>query len=118
MKIYRRHGAGENAYGVSFGEPRPPAKKLGTDHGRHASSGPPAAMTDARVGRSDYDLPADLVGGLVLLSPFAIEAIDDWTRSDEEVRRTGYVTLASYLRSGEPPPSDAACRRRPRAKTA
>ena len=41
------------------------------------------------------ELPADLVDGLVALSP-----------------------LASYLRSGGPPLSDAACGRRPRAKTA
>jgi 3-methyladenine DNA glycosylase AlkD len=32
VKIYRRHGAGENVYGVSFGDLRPLAKKLGTDH--------------------------------------------------------------------------------------
>lgn len=60
VQIYRRHGAGENVHGVSFGE-----------------------------------LPADLVDGLVAPSP-----------------------LASYLRSGGSPLSDAACRRRPRAKTA
>ncbi|HXV96609.1 MAG TPA: DNA alkylation repair protein [Gaiellaceae bacterium] len=32
VKIYRLHGAGENVYGVSFGDLRSLARKLGTDH--------------------------------------------------------------------------------------
>jgi 3-methyladenine DNA glycosylase AlkD len=131
VKIYRRHGAGENQYGVSFGDLRPLAKRLGTDHELALAlwdSGnadarclatmvaDPAALTreeaDAWVVGIDYYLHADLVGGVVARTPFALAAIDDWTRSPEDfVRQTGYVALASYLRRGEPPLSDAACRR-------
>jgi 3-methyladenine DNA glycosylase AlkD len=131
VKIYRRHGAGENVYGVSFGDLRPLGKKLGTDHGLALAlweSGnadarclatmvaDPAVMTrqeaDAWVEDIDYYLHADLVGGLVARMPFALGAIDDWTRSPEDfVRQTGYVALASHLRAGGPPLSDAACRR-------
>jgi hypothetical protein len=34
VKIYRRHGAGENVCGGGFGDLRPLAKKLGTDRPR------------------------------------------------------------------------------------
>src|SRR5512134_536480 len=89
VKIYRRHGAGENVYGVSFGDLRPLGKKLGTDHGLALAlwgSGnadarclatmvaDPAVMTreeaDAWVEDIDYYLHADLVGGLVARTPF------------------------------------------------
>jgi len=129
VKIDRLHGAGENVYGVAFGELRPLAKRLGTDHelalwdSGNADArclatmvADPAAMTraeaDAWVEGIDYCLHADLVGGLVARTPFALAAIEDWTESPEDfVRQTGYVVLASYLRSGKPPLSDAACRR-------
>ncbi|HXV32863.1 MAG TPA: DNA alkylation repair protein [Gaiellaceae bacterium] len=131
VTIYRRHGAGEDVYGVSFGNLRPLAKRLGTDHALALAlwdSGnadarclatmvaDPAALTrgeaDAWVEGIDYYVHADLVGGLVARTPFALEAIDGWTRSDGDfVRQTGYVALASYLRGGKPPLSDAACRR-------
>lgn len=31
-ELYQRHGSGDNVFGVSFGELRPFAKKIGTDH--------------------------------------------------------------------------------------
>jgi 3-methyladenine DNA glycosylase AlkD len=131
VKIYRRHGAGARVYGVSFADLRPLGKKLAPDQALALAlwdSGnadarclatmvaDPAAITrgqaDSWVGDVDYYLHADLLGGLVARTPFALEAVDDWTRSDEDfVRQAGYVALASYLRVGDPPLSDAACRR-------
>jgi 3-methyladenine DNA glycosylase AlkD len=96
VKIYRRHGAGKNQYGVSFGDLRALAKRLGTDHELALAlwdSGnadarclatmvaDPAALTreeaDAWAEGVDYYLHGDLVGGLVARTPFALAAIDD-----------------------------------------
>ena len=104
-KIYRRHGAREDVYGVSFGNLRPLARRLGPDQavalGLWESGNADARCLAALVAdpealaREDADrwvadiscyLHADLVGELVARTPFALEALDDWTRSREELR--------------------------------
>ena len=131
VKIYRRHGAGENVYGVSFADLRPLGKKLGPDHALALelwASGnadarslatlvaDPARLTRAQADRwareVDYYLHAGMLATLVARTDFALEAVDDWTRSTKDfVREAGYDTLSSVLRQGEPEISDAACRR-------
>jgi hypothetical protein len=48
VKIYRRHGAGENVCGGGFGDLRPLAKKLGTDRPRAGARALGSGNADAR----------------------------------------------------------------------
>lgn len=130
VKIYKRHGAGDNLFGVSFANLYKLQKKIGVNH--------PLAIELWKSGNSDartlatmvadpaqltpsladqwladirYYLLADLLSGLVAKSPIAAQKRKEWMESPEEfVRQVGYDLLGYALKNGDGIP-DADCRR-------
>lgn len=115
-KTYRRHGAGENVYGVSFADLGVLKKKIRCDHDLATQlweSGnfdaqnlatmiaDPARMNAAEMGRwvkavDSYPV-AGLLGTLVAQTPQAQAMIAKWTASKAEwIGTTGWDALAAY----------------------
>src|SRR6059058_4473360 len=69
-KIYRRHGAGEDVYGVSFAHLKDLKKKIKTDH-------------ELAAGLRSYP-ETDTLGGLAARAPRARETMARWIASDAE----------------------------------
>ncbi|MCA9025831.1 MAG: DNA alkylation repair protein [Planctomycetaceae bacterium] len=128
-KVYQRHGSDENVFGVSFGNLRPLAKKIGTDHQLAEelwSTGNSdartlaiqiadpneftAASADAWLADISYYLLSDLFAPLIARSRLAKGKLSKWTRSRKEfVRRCGYVLLSSLLKDHPEMVDDALC---------
>jgi 3-methyladenine DNA glycosylase AlkD len=120
VKTFTRHGAGDNYYGVSFGDLGKLKKKIKTNHALALElwgSGnidarilatmiaDPDACTagtvDRWVNETTFHLLVDYVAGLVARTPFAMKQMEKWMKSGKEyVRQCGYVTLAAGLRDG------------------
>lgn len=129
VKVYRRHGAGENLYGVSFADLRGLAKKIKTDHALALElwgtgnidarslailiadpSQLDTRTADAWITDIEYYLLADLLGGLVAKSTHGVALMKKWMKSKAEyMRAAGYVVLACELEDGLPF-SEAHCR--------
>jgi 3-methyladenine DNA glycosylase AlkD len=114
-KVYRRHGAGDNQFGVSFANLNALRRRIKTDHALALGLWR-TGNTDARVlatmvadpkrlsaesaevwlAESSYYVLVDaLVKNLIAKSPYALKKLDTWTRSAEEWRgRAGWVLLA------------------------
>jgi len=130
VKVYKRHGCGDDVFGVSFANLNTLKKKIKTDHdlaealwgtgnvdaralammiadpGRVTSK-----QADAWVKDLSYYLLADMVAGVVAKSPQAPRKMEKWMASKKEfVRECGYSMLASRLRDGADV-GDAACKR-------
>lgn len=120
IKTYRRHGADDNVYGVSFADLKTMAKKIKVDH-QLALDLWETQIVDARClatmiidcERIDETLAhrmlsglhmsmlVDLLGGCVAKSPVAMTLIEDWIKSDQDsVRQCGYVALSVCLKNG------------------
>ena len=104
-KIYRRHGAGENQYGVSYANLYAIVKRIKTDH-RLAQELWASGNEDARtlatmvadpkeMSAAEAEAWADDLGnyglagalaGVVARSPHARDTMEKWTQSDEEWR--------------------------------
>ncbi|MBX3436827.1 MAG: DNA alkylation repair protein [Planctomycetaceae bacterium] len=130
-KVYARHGAGENVFGVSFAELRPFAKRMGVDHplaeelwatGNSDArtlatliADPQsftAASADQWVGSISYSLLADMLAPVIARSPLAKSKLAKWTRSRKEyIRQCGYVLLCCLLKDHPQQVDDATCRR-------
>jgi len=128
VKIYRRHGAGENLYGVSFANLKVLQKKLKTDQALAEQlwetgnvdarclatmvADPvkfPDSLADRWINDISFYMLADLVGGLVARTPHAGETMKRWVKSEKEfVRQCGYDILSSLLAKGNGVP-DAEC---------
>jgi 3-methyladenine DNA glycosylase AlkD len=113
-KIYRRHGAGENVYGVSFAHLEKLRKTIKKDHalarelwatGNHDARilatmiGDPKAMTsqalDDWAGDLDCYPITDAFSKLAAGSPLIREKIDQWTEADHEwIESAGWNLLA------------------------
>ena len=120
VKVYKRHGAGENVFGVSFANLKPLAKKIKEDHELALQlwdSGNVDARTLATmvvdngamdgalaqrwVKDVDYYLLADCVAGVVAKSPVAEAKMKAWMKSKKQyIRQSGYSVLASSLVNG------------------
>lgn len=129
IKIYKRHGAGDKLYGVSFEDLRALAKKIKKDQplaeqlwaSGNADARSLALLVadpdvisrktaDTWVRDIQYYLLADFMGGLAAKAPFAHAAMKKWTGMKKEyVRYIGYVTMASMLANGHPDLSDEEC---------
>lgn len=114
-KIYRRHGAGENQFGVSFANLRKLAKQIKKDNALAAelwASGNQDARSLATliadpktlsagdlkrwVADIDYYVIADVFAGNIAgLSPHARELAEKWTRADHEyAEQTGWNVVS------------------------
>ncbi len=128
IKVYSRHGAGEDTFGVSCANLGKLAKRLKTNHDLAVAlwgSGntdamvlatmvaDPAAMTgdvaDRWVKDLDYYMVTDYFAGLIAKTAFAQTQIAKWMKSKKEfVRQAGYSAFASCL-NHDVDISDAAC---------
>lgn len=129
-KIYRRHGAGENLFGVSFGELKKLVRKIKCDHALAEQlweTGNTDAQTlalmvadphsltssqaDAWLRSISYSLLADYLATLVAKSQFAVKKLNKWTKQKRELTRVcGYALICSLLRDLPDALSDDDCR--------
>jgi|JI10StandDraft_1071094.scaffolds.fasta_scaffold02733_11 3-methyladenine DNA glycosylase AlkD len=113
-KTYRRHGAPEPLFGVSFATLRALAKRIGADHALAcglwdtgntdarclaALIADPAQLTaataDAWAAATRYHTIIDLVAGVVARAPIALERMAQWVGADEDhVARCGWSVMA------------------------
>lgn len=129
VKVYRRHGAGNKLYGVSFADLNKLKKQIKTDH-QLARQLWASGNTDARtlaimvadpgqmtasemddwLSDISYYLLADLLGGLVAQSDLANRKLNKWAASKKEyVRQCGYVVLCSMLKDRAETVDDELC---------
>ena len=129
-KTYRRHGSGDNVFGVSFSDLYRIAKKIKCDHElacqlwetQNVDAQSLATMifdpkkldqkTSAKwIGSLNYYALGMLFSGCLAKSNFSRKVIDEWTDSDHEyLRQAGYDTLAQMLK-GESELSDQECKK-------
>lgn len=129
LKVYKRHGAGDNLYGVSFANLNKLKRQIKVDHqlatglwktgNTDAMSlatmiANPAAITaasaDAWLKDISYGLVADLFGGVVAKSKHGLAKFKKWSKSKKEMtRQCGYGVLASMLRDDASQVSDELC---------
>ena len=130
VKIYKRHGAGENLYGVSFAELRKLAKKLKINHalamqlwntGNFDARNLALMIVDfdkfskqeaeKMVSDSNVYVLVDSVADLISKTAFGFDLMDEWMKSSEEHRKQcGYSILSSSLKN-EFSISDAKCKK-------
>jgi 3-methyladenine DNA glycosylase AlkD len=125
-KIYRRHGAGEDVYGVSFAHLKDLKKKIKTDHelavalwesGNHDARMLAGMIADPRrldaetldawvKGLRNY-VETDALGDLAARAPHARETMARWMASDAEwTASTGWRILTNVARDGEVLPDE------------
>lgn len=129
VKVYRRHGAGENVYGVSFANLGKLQKRIGVDHALalelwesgNADARALATMVadptqlkastaNAWVRGTDYGPLPSLLAKLVSASPLALKKLEQWTHArSEKVQEVGY-SLCTALLCEDAGPDDARCR--------
>jgi 3-methyladenine DNA glycosylase AlkD len=120
-KIYRRHGAGEKLFGVSFANLEKLKKEIKVDHelaqqlwasGNHDARVLAAMIADpAATGlqllnawKRDLDgyIVTDIFSGFVEKTAHARKRMELWTRSKEELTgRAGWLLLARIARNDE-----------------
>jgi 3-methyladenine DNA glycosylase AlkD len=120
VKTFKKHGAGDNYYGVSFGNLGKLKKKIKTDHELALElweSGNidarilatmiadpdecTASVVDRWTNETTFHLLVDYIAGLAARTPFAVKQMEEWMKSREEyVRQCAYATLAAGLRDG------------------
>lgn len=130
-KIYGRHGAGENLFGVSFANLKKLKKKIkvnqplaealwatgNTDAQTLAIMiADPTAITakqaDVWLREIDYSLLASMLAGLVAKSAFAKTKLKKWTKAKrEQTRQAGYDLLSSLMNDIPDSLTDAECQK-------
>jgi 3-methyladenine DNA glycosylase AlkD len=118
MKTYRRHGAGENVFGVSFANLYDLKKKIKIDHDlaeqlwatRNTDAQTLAIMiadpewftaltADAWLRDIEYYPLTEMFAGLIAKSKVAASKLKKWTKAKKETTRTcGYSLLSCMLR--------------------
>ena len=129
VKIYKRHGAGDNVFGVSFANLNKLKKQIKSDHelaeqlwktgnvdamSLATMVADPARFTassaDAWLKDISYSLLGDLFGGLIGKSELALSKYKKWSKSKKEfVRLTGYSVLCTLLRDRPDDVPDDVC---------
>jgi 3-methyladenine DNA glycosylase AlkD len=128
VKIYKRHGAGDNVYGVSFADLGKLQKKIKVDHALALTlfeSGnmdacslaimiaDPQKMTSAVADQWCGQMRSCLGGmfaGLIAKSPLAEAKLKAWLKSkNPAIRETGHMLFGQLLKSGSSLISDADC---------
>ena len=125
-KTYRRHGAGEDVYGVSFAHLKDLKKKIKTDHelavalwesGNHDARMLAGMIADPRrldaetldawaKGLRNY-VETDVLGGLAVQAPHPRETMARWMASDSEwIASTGWRILAHVAADGDGLPDE------------
>lgn len=114
-KVYKRHGAGDNQFGVSFANLKELKKEIGKNH-QLAVQLWNTSNTDAQtlatmiaepknmtpnlaekwVRETSYYMVVDsLVGNVIFNTPFKQTKMEDWIESDDEwVGRAGWMLMA------------------------
>lgn len=130
VKIYRRHGATGEMFGVSFANLGLLKKKIKLDHalaeqlwnsGNHDARvlatmvADPSKLTvtsaNAWMKQANNYVVGDLLANLLAKSPVAMSRMELWTKSKSEyTRQCGYALLSTMLRDGIEF-SDTDCRR-------
>jgi 3-methyladenine DNA glycosylase AlkD len=125
-KIYRRHGVGENQYGVSFANLKQMVKKIKVDHalakqlwasGNHDArilatmiadpKQADMATLDAWVRDVDCYPLGDALSGYVAKTPLARQKMEEWTQSDDEwIGQVGWNLLAHLATNDKSLPDD------------
>src|ERR1700712_154403 len=125
-KIYRRHGAGEDVYGVSFAHLKNLKKKIKTDHdlavalwdsGNHDARMLAAMIVepkrldpktlDAWAKGLRNNVETDALGGIAAKAPHARETMARWIAADEEwIGAAGWRILASVAMDGDSLPDE------------
>lgn len=119
-KIYRRHGAGEDLFGVSFAELHGLRKRIGSDDALAAAlwktrnadarslallvaTGKPADL-ERWAREMDWSLHAGMLADLAAKSPRAAALQKAWIGSTSDlVSSAGWATLCARLKAGAPP---------------
>jgi 3-methyladenine DNA glycosylase AlkD len=125
-KTYRRHGAGEDVYGVSFAHLKDLKKKIKTDHelavalwnsGNHDARVLAGMIADPRrldgetldawaKGLRNY-VETDVLGGLAVQAPHPRETMARWMASDSEwTAAAGWRILAHVAADGDGLPDE------------
>lgn len=130
VKIYKRHGAGDTLFGVSFAELTKLRKKIKVAHDLSVelwATGNTDAQTlalmvadpeqlkpgvaDAWLREISYDLLAGYLAQLVARSPIAESRLNKWTGQKKEyVRSCGFALLSELLRVAPEVVSEDRCR--------
>jgi 3-methyladenine DNA glycosylase AlkD len=119
-KVYKRHGSGDNLFGVSYADLGKVVKRIKTDHdlakglwasGNHDARvlalmvADPAradeATIEAWVAEADNYVLADAVAGFVAKTPFARAKAEAWSRSQDEWVGTAGWDLVGSLGLGD-----------------
>ncbi|HEX9749918.1 MAG TPA: DNA alkylation repair protein [candidate division Zixibacteria bacterium] len=120
VKIYKRHGAGDNLFGVSFAHLGELKRKIKIDHALGVQlwetgnsdaqslatmiidpSQLKPAQADKWIAGISYYLLSDLLSAVIARAPFARATMDKWMQSKKEfVRACGYNILGGLLRDG------------------
>ncbi len=118
-KIYKRHGSGDNLFGVKFGDLKPLAKKIGPNHklamklwdtqNTDAQSlalliAEPQKLTNEEAihlaEHSKYYMVASMIAGVISHSPFATDKMYTYMKKEDEyIRQIGYNILSDILKS-------------------
>lgn len=118
IKIYKRHGAGNNLFGVSFAHLNALTKKIKLDHSLAqklwktknvdaqilaAMVADPEKITEKElnlwINSVSYYTLADYVAALVVKSSFAHSLMKQWTSSKKEyVQQAGYTLLSLLVK--------------------
>src|SRR3972149_6401684 len=130
VKVYKRHGAGENLFGVSFANLNKLQKKIKVNHqlalqlweSGNADARTLATMivdpkqitsaqADKWIENLNYYGLVDLLAGMISRTSFAKEKMEEWMKSPQEfVRQCGYSILGELFKNGANI-SEADCRR-------
>ncbi|MBD3297111.1 MAG: DNA alkylation repair protein, partial [candidate division Zixibacteria bacterium] len=131
VKVYKRHGAGDNLYGVSFANLGTLKKKIKVDHelalqlwdtGNADAQTlammivDPEQLTASQINQwvagINYYVLSDMLSGVVARTPFAQKKIEQWMAAKTEFMcATGYSGLASALKDNLADITDADCKR-------
>ncbi|MCA9050164.1 MAG: DNA alkylation repair protein [Planctomycetaceae bacterium] len=131
VKVYKRHGAGENVFGVSCAELKKLAKKIGQDHDL-ATELWETGNSDARslammvadpdevtptlatqwMKDVDYYLHGNEVAAVVAQSDCGLSKMRQWRKQKSEyARATGYAILACMLKDDPDSVDEVECER-------
>lgn len=130
VKIYKRHGAGDNLFGVSFANLKTLQKQIKKDHDLAEQlwqTGNTDAMTlattiadperftassaDAWLRGISYGLLGDMFGSLIARSKLALGRWKKWSKSKKEyTRQCAYGMLSAMLRDDPEAVPDDLCR--------